>query len=321
MSRLLRAPSEVGKDERRLSEEPEGVVFWSTDAKERLSSYHQILPFVSLLETQKPYLVNCLRLPALQALLLLAQSLDTNADCTRIVADSWLELQVPAAETAVRMLSMALRLRASWDEVLDRCLGRRAGRAVEEEEAEAEAEAETPSSALEVRQLTRELLSFLKTEVQYSLRRMTLLEQQNLYGGPQMAPAEVEGLPSFFQGVPLLPNEVKGGYKIGDFLTFNCLAGEGDLYSDCLRSFWTCPRCSLYMPFTPLERVAHEEACQSPGPKDEESSLEGPRGETVVAASGTSALQQLYHCAICQENLRLTPMEILKHRKQHQGCL
>ncbi|KAL7980646.1 hypothetical protein Chor_001800 [Crotalus horridus] len=264
------------------------------NAKERMTSPPQILSFVSLLETHKPYLVNCLRLPALQVLLLLARSLDTNAHCTRIVADSWLELQVPVAETAVQMLGTALRLRASWDKVLDRCLERLADPAGEEEEAEA------PPSVPEVRQLTHELSSFLKTEVQYSLRRMTPLEQQHLYGGPQMAPEEAEGLPSFFQGVQLVPHEVKGGYRIGDFLTFNCLADEGDLYSDCLRSFWACPRCGLYMPFTPLER---------------------PRGGAAVAASCLSALQQLYHCAICRESLHLTPTEILKHRNQHQGCL
>ncbi|XP_032083423.1 probable ATP-dependent RNA helicase DHX34 isoform X4 [Thamnophis elegans] len=297
---LLHSGSKAGKD---------------PDAKERMTSHPQVLFFVSLLETHKPYLVNCLRLPALQVLLLLARSLDTNADCTRIVADSWLELQVPVAEAAVRVLGIALRLRASWDKVLDRCLQRLAGQAEEEKETEA------PPSALEVCQLTHELLSFLKTEVQYSLRRMTPLEQQHLYVGPRVAPGEAKGLPSFFQGMQLVPHEVKGGYRIGEFLTFNCLAGEGDLYSDCLRSFWTCPRCDLYMPFTPLERVAHEEACRSPDPQDRELGHKGPRRGAAEATSGTSGLQQLYHCAVCQDSLHLTPTEILKHQKQHRGHL
>lgn len=47
-------------------EEPEGMAFLPTDAKERMTSPPQILSFISLLETHKPYLVNCLRLPALQ---------------------------------------------------------------------------------------------------------------------------------------------------------------------------------------------------------------------------------------------------------------
>lgn len=36
------------------------------DDKDKMSSRHQLLAFVSLLETTKPYLVNCVRVPALQ---------------------------------------------------------------------------------------------------------------------------------------------------------------------------------------------------------------------------------------------------------------
>uniref|UniRef100_A0A803T8I7 DHX34-like C2H2-type zinc finger domain-containing protein n=1 Tax=Anolis carolinensis TaxID=28377 RepID=A0A803T8I7_ANOCA len=251
---------------------------------------------------------------ALQALLLLARSLDTSADCNRIVADSWLELRIPAAEMALRLLRGTLRLRASWEKILDRQLESRAGQGKDEEEAE-----ERRPSAREVHRLTQELLEFLKTEVQYSLRRLTPLEQQNLYVGPQMVAAGREGLSQLFQGAEMIPDEVKGGYRVGDFLTFNCLAGEGDLYSECLRSFWTCSRCGLYMPFTPLERVAHEDTCQVPGPETETSPGDPTEDAAVAPTPGaSSALQQSYHCAVCQQNLLLTPTEILRHRKQHQ---
>ncbi|XP_034974407.1 probable ATP-dependent RNA helicase DHX34 isoform X2 [Zootoca vivipara] len=279
------------------------------DAKEGLSSRHQILAFVSLLETNKPYLVNCLRLPALQSLLLLARSVDTNGDCTRLVADSWLELRVPSPEAALRLLRAALRLRASWEKVLDRQLESRGARGEEAEEGR--------PSARQVRQLTQELLDFLKAEVPYSLRRLMPLEQQNLYVGPQVASAGGEVPPGLFQGLEVAPDEEKGGCRVGSFLTFNCLAGtEGDLYSDCLRSFWTCPRCGLYMPFTPMERLAHEEACQPPGQEGEQPSQEE---EETVTPSGASALQRPYHCPACQQSLLLTPTEILRHRKQHQA--
>lgn len=39
---------------------------------------------------------------------------------------------------------------------------------------------------------------------------------------------------------------------------------DTDLYSNCLRSFWTCPHCQLHMPFTPLERMCHESSCRPP---------------------------------------------------------
>ncbi|XP_077788581.1 putative ATP-dependent RNA helicase DHX34 [Podarcis muralis] len=277
--------------------------------KEGLSSRHQILAFVSLLETNKPYLVNCLRLPALQALLLLARSLDTNGDCTRLVADSWLELRVPSPDVALRLLRAALRLRASWEKVLDRQLESRGARGEEAQEGR--------PSARQVRQLTQELLDFLKAKVPYSLRRLMPLEQQNLYVGPQAASAGGEVPPGLFQGVEVAPDQEKGGCRVGSFLTFNCLAGtEGDLYSDCLRSFWTCPRCGLYMPFTPMERLAHEETCQAPGQEGEQPSQEEEETETP---SATSALQRPYHCPTCQQSLLLTPTEILRHRKQHQA--
>lgn len=247
----------------------------------------------------------------MQALLLLARSLDTNADCTRIVADSWLELQVPAA--ALQLLSTALRLRASWEEVLGQqlaCRRRSLG-------SQAEGAAERGPSSRQVGQLTRELLAFLQTEVQYGLRRLTPLEQQHLYVGPTVAAAV--GPPSLFQGMEMVPDEVKGGYKVGSFLTFHCLAGEGDLYAECLRSFWTCPRCGLYMPFTPLERVAHEDACRPPGPEGEEPSPAGPLEDVLQSPSGASALQRPYDCPACRQQLLLTPTEILRHRKQHQA--
>ncbi|XP_029862011.1 uncharacterized protein LOC115337727 isoform X3 [Aquila chrysaetos chrysaetos] len=69
-------------------------------------------------------------------------------------------------------------------------------------------------------------------------------------------------LPGLFQGTEMKPDEVKGGHRVmTDFLTYNCLATDMDLYSDCLQSFWTCPHCDLHMPFTPLECMCHESAC------------------------------------------------------------
>ena len=47
-------------------------------------SYWPLPPLLrELLETNKPYLVNTLRVPALQTVVLFSQSLDTNSDCSR----------------------------------------------------------------------------------------------------------------------------------------------------------------------------------------------------------------------------------------------
>ncbi|XP_037675772.1 probable ATP-dependent RNA helicase DHX34 [Choloepus didactylus] len=278
------------------------------DDKDKVSSKHQLLAFVSLLETNKPYLVNCVRVPALQSLLLFSRSLDTNGDCSRLVADGWLELRLVDSESAVRLLAASLRLRAHWESVLDRQLAHQNQRRLEEEEEE-EASVVDPK---EVAALSRELLQFATSKVPYSFRRLTGLEAQNLYVGPQTIMA-APSLPGLFGSSTLSPHPIKGGYTVTDFLTYNCLTSDTDLYSDCLRSFWTCPHCGLHMPLTPLERIAHENTCPE-APQD------GPPGAEEAAPEApqkTSALQRPYHCEACQKDFLFTPTEVLRHRKQH----
>lgn len=58
-----------------------------------------------------------------QTLLLVANSVDSNADCTRLVVDGWLELELREPEEALRCLSTALTLRAEWERLLVSQLG------------------------------------------------------------------------------------------------------------------------------------------------------------------------------------------------------
>lgn len=85
----------------------------------------------------------------LQALLLFSRSLDTNGDCTRLVADGWLELTLPDAAAALRFLAAALQLRTSWEKLLDQQL---------------DPGGEEPSSR-DLSALKRGLLEFLEMEV------------------------------------------------------------------------------------------------------------------------------------------------------------
>ena len=61
--------------------------------------------------------MNNMRVPALQTLLLYAKYLDTNADCTRIICDSWLEIRFLDADSAQRIVSAILYLRSSLDKL------------------------------------------------------------------------------------------------------------------------------------------------------------------------------------------------------------
>ncbi|XP_072464225.1 probable ATP-dependent RNA helicase DHX34 [Notamacropus eugenii] len=278
----------------------------SRDRRDGISSRHQLLAFVSLLETNKPYLVNCVRLPALQTLLLFSRSLDTSGDCSRLVADGWLQLQLEGSEGAMQMLSAALRLRARWEEALDRQLARQAQPRGED------GAAMTPKSERKAAAaLGWDLLDFMRSKVSYSIHRLTALEAQNLYVGPQTITAAPQ-LPGLFGEAALIPHDTKGGYIVTSFLTYNCLMSDADLYSDCLRTFWSCPHCGLYMPFTPLERMSHENSCQE-APDEDAHEAE----EEADSGRQASTLRRAYRCEVCQKDLLLTPTEILRHRRLH----
>ncbi|XP_060679268.1 probable ATP-dependent RNA helicase DHX34 [Hemiscyllium ocellatum] len=251
----------------------------------------RLLAYVSLLETNKPYLVNCVDVPALQTLLLLGCSVDTNADCSRMVVDSWLEVTVPEPAAGTTLLTTARRLREAWEQALTEQL---------------EGRAETALGRASGK-LRRELVGFLESQVPYKLRRLTALEKQNLYVGPQMV-MEMPALSAGFADCQADP--VKGGLKVTDYFTYNCLLDSQDLYSDCLRTFWSCPTCDLYAPLTPLERMGHEASCGAEEPGSPDLDPEG-------VPPAPSALQVSYRCPVCQQDFLFTPTQALRHKRQH----
>lgn len=105
-----------------------------------------------------------------QSLLLFSRSIDTNGDCSRLVADGWLELQLTDSESAIRLLATSLRLRAHWESALDRQLAHQAQQQRLEQEEEVELPAVSPK---EVAALSWELLQFMATKVLCGQRAVT----------------------------------------------------------------------------------------------------------------------------------------------------
>uniref|UniRef100_A0A4W5JYU1 DEAH (Asp-Glu-Ala-His) box polypeptide 34 n=1 Tax=Hucho hucho TaxID=62062 RepID=A0A4W5JYU1_9TELE len=279
------------------------------------SSRHQLLAFVTLLETNKPYVSNCVRVPALQALLLVANSLDSNADCTRLVVDGWLEVGL-TGEGALKVLSTSLTLRADWERLLLAQLGQGtlgAGAGSRAKAGRGEGLGVSGLSRKDLEKLSEGLVRFLLyTEVSYSLRRLTGLQVQNLYVGPQAQTefSEPHAPNPLFPGVEAQPDPIKGGLQVTKYFTYNCLTDSKDLYSECLRTFWSCPHCDLYSPVTPLERMSHEATCRPPGEQQDNQ-------DKPSSSSSVSSLARVYHCDVCDKDLTLTSTEILKHKRQH----
>lgn len=87
-------------------------------SRQPLSSRHQILIYLTLLETNKTYLMNTLRMPAAQTLLLFAHTIDTNLTFSRLICDSWLCLDFPSPESGQTLLFKASNLRRLWNKML-----------------------------------------------------------------------------------------------------------------------------------------------------------------------------------------------------------
>src|SRR5689334_17767601 len=61
------------------------------------SRQHQLVFYGMLLETQKAYVVNSVRVPAMHTLMLLCRRIDTNRDLTLIAFDGWIEIRTADA--------------------------------------------------------------------------------------------------------------------------------------------------------------------------------------------------------------------------------
>ncbi|KAJ8939396.1 hypothetical protein NQ314_011142 [Rhamnusium bicolor] len=64
-------------------------------SKRPISRKHQVLVYQSILETKKVYLVNTMRMPALQTLMLFGKTIATNASLTKFVFDDFLLVDIP----------------------------------------------------------------------------------------------------------------------------------------------------------------------------------------------------------------------------------
>ncbi|KAI9091260.1 P-loop containing nucleoside triphosphate hydrolase protein [Phlyctochytrium arcticum] len=114
----------------------------SVDGEETLATLHarthvkEILCYLELLETTKPYLMNVVRVPALAGCLLFGNnskyhtcapgierfviwtSVDVSPDLLHIIVDEWLHISFGNKETAQKVLVISNYLRVSWDAII-----------------------------------------------------------------------------------------------------------------------------------------------------------------------------------------------------------
>ncbi|KAG7163889.1 probable ATP-dependent RNA helicase DHX34 [Homarus americanus] len=270
------------------------------------STKHQLLVYVSLLETNKPYLVDTLRVPAAQVLLLFAHNVDTNADLTVIACDNFIELKFPDAMLAQNLVFQSVQLRLKWKHLLDLRI-----------------QATTPTIdnldriITEANRLEKDLVvalvDFFLTEVIYSKRRLLAADIKVLHAGPGPGDCILSGNPFSEDGKQLCqPNDIKGGVDLTEFLTYNCLLDTECMVTTITTYDTVCPYCDQEFQVTTLERLAHMVQCLKGAVQ---SSVEVE--EEAEGASDGDPTKKKYQCNVCNKTLWLNIKDIFRHKKSH----
>lgn len=258
-------------------------------SRQTISSKHQLVVYVSLLETTKPYLVNTMRCPAIQSLLLFSQSVDTNCDFSRLVFDAWLEVRFPEAECSQDLATQAITIRKLWDDILQIKLQKK----------------ECNSEQL----LVKKLIAFLQEEVYYTIRRLLAADVKELYVGPHWTSRDCSGVP---QSPEITPHPTKGGFRITDYLTYDCLRDEENSAKKCLQVQWSCPFCEQSVTVGVIDRIQHLAGCREALEMKDRKRCEDD------SSCNHAPHQQNYFCDECQKTLYLSSTGILKHVRAHQ---
>ncbi|CAF3971081.1 unnamed protein product, partial [Rotaria sordida] len=293
----------------------------SNNKKIVFSNQHELLVYVTLLETNKPYIMNVMRTPAMQTLFLYASTLETNNDFTRILCDQWLEIKFENSETAQSIISSILLLRNARDLLLQMTL-------------------QDLNKSLDI-----ELMSKPRTyELQHLLsKKMTdFLENSCLYAIRRVLPAELDTIyrANIQENEDNNDDDIivnKESTKINEYLTYNCLRSNDDQESfwseyagSTMQKHWICPYCNEDILVTVAERVAHENQCQlnslcnneNPIFKSTQSNINKTNILSNLTTTTTTPsnipLTQDYYCDICEQTFKLTSIEILRHRGTHQ---
>lgn len=262
----------------------------------------------SLLETAKPYLMNCIRLPAAQTLLLFGFAIDTDVGISRIVIDGWLGLDFPQPGSGMQLLCRAIELRRRWSSRLYAKLNEL------KENSETGANVASNAASDHSDTLWHDLLDFISLEVVYSIKRLLPADLKTLY--TRCPPALHFEANPFAADYELSVNGEKGGLNVCEHVVYGCLAELPwtlAMTAALQQQSWHCTRCDFELEqFEVPEQLQHRLQCKGRGKRKR--SATPTKDEAPRSSSSSSGAN--YHCANCDRHLKLSKIDILRHRRQ-----
>jgi predicted RNA-binding Zn-ribbon protein involved in translation (DUF1610 family) len=264
-----------------------------------LSSNHQIVCYLSILETTKAYLMNSIRMPAAQTLLLFAQEIDCNLTFSRIIFDSWLAIDFPFPESGQTLVAKAAKLRKRWNQLLSLKL---------------ENDIESISKIEDFVSLERDLADFMNTKIFYTFKRLLPADLKFLYKtvcNENLDALYLDPNP-FSDSFSCIFNEVKGGVYVTENITYGCIE-ETDwsmqMEEEIFSTEFNCPGCNLIYNFTAIQKLQHQHVCK---PIKNETVDKKDLDKFLMPSSSN---QKLFNCNVCKKEMYMNNIDILKHKK------
>lgn len=257
--------------------------------------------------------MNTLRMPAAQTLLLFSHAIDTNKSFSRIVCDSWLNIEFPYPESGQILLMKATNLRSIWNNLLEIKLS---GLVDGIESNTTKRDKEKSIERMEY-ELWENLANFMNTEVPYTLKRLLPADLKSLYVGPDENNEVILPNP-FLENFVSIPNAIKGGVYLTENITFGCLV-ESDwtlkIIAEIMSQEYDCKFCkNSFLSLEPIQKLQHIHECKKTFvdiDKEKEKDLDsGP------SSSSSSTNTRKYECLSCEQILYLSSIEILKHKRK-----
>lgn len=271
-------------------------------SKRPVSRKHQVLVYQSILETKKVYLMNVMRMPALQTLLLFSKTIGTNSTLTKMIFDDFLAVDVPYYGQGKTVLLRALQLRKKWTEKLGERLN--------------DPGLSSRVNKEEIFYFVEDLVKFMSTEVSYNVKRLLPADLKTLYNR-DVNFFEAEKLKNirnpFDESFSIHPNAELGGVNVTENVVYNCLTQEDwayDLEEQLCNTPYECAACGVKeIGRNFLWILEHEKFCSAKSTSAKEDS-----GETSAQSVAKPNSKQ-FHCDKCDKDLFLSPVDILKHKK------
>lgn len=158
----------------------------------------------------------------------------------------------------------------------------------------------------------------MKTEVSYNVKRLLPADIKEIYLR-EVDFYDAENLNEksrnpFDSEYPMTRNARLGGVNVTENVVYNCLLQEewACVVEDEITAMpFECQRCGkTKLGCSVFKIMQHESSCAS-NVKMENEETDKSEEKTVVVKPNS----KLYHCEVCEKDLYLTPIDILRHKK------